>query len=45
VTDIFARAEEGDEVNGRTCGIGESEVEGDALQELLWDSEEWGGME
>jgi hypothetical protein len=29
--DIFTCAEKGDEVNGRTCRVGKSEVESDAL--------------
>ncbi len=43
MTDIFTRAEEWDEVHGGTCLVGEGEMEGDALQELLWECEEWGG--
>jgi hypothetical protein len=42
---MFARAEEGNEVNGRTCGVGESEVDSDALQDLLWDGEQRRGMD
>ena len=45
MTDIFARAEKGDEVNGRTCRVGEGKVKSDALQELLWDGEERGRVD
>jgi hypothetical protein len=41
--DVSARAEEGDEVNGRTSLVREGDLESDALQELLWDGEEWRG--
>lgn len=40
MTDIFARAEEGDEVDGRTGRVGESDMESDALQELWWNGEQ-----
>jgi hypothetical protein len=42
VVNISAGAEEGDEVNGRTSGVGEGELESDALQEFLWDRKERG---
>ena len=42
VVDISAGAEEGDEVNGRASGVGEGELESDALQEFLWDRKERG---
>jgi hypothetical protein len=39
---MFARAEEGDGVDGRTSVVQERDVERDAPQELLWYCEEWG---
>jgi len=39
VMNISACAEEGDEVDGRTSRVQESDLDSDALQDFLWDCE------